>query len=311
MGEWSKSIGEKGEKIVKFVFEQILDFNSLQENSSINCSRGKNHQSSDAKNVRSTHGVDGLISYKSPLEDNTLDIGVISSKFTAGEYPRYPTTQFKSHIKDLAHTLQCFNFSKEKSDVNRSFIGVNKTDIFGILVWLSNKSPINFDLSGIVSKVQIDGDLIFDKIILLDNSKVNFLYESIFRTREKFDVSKVDFVYHNSGLNFASIHEQSFGKVFPLNYLYSDIIPLRIQTEKNIELRIFINDDYSEDQLSQILTFAKTFDHLNSIDRTLLYFKTYDDLTDEKSVKQTLSNFPTYTLDVNLSLKKFPADFRN
>ncbi|MHA3046414.1 hypothetical protein JSO59_003470 [Riemerella anatipestifer] len=263
------------------------------------------------KKNKTTHGIDGLITYKSPLEDSTLDIGVISSKFIGGEYPKYPSTNFKSHIKDLSSTLECFNYSREKSNINQNFTGVNKTDIFGILVWLSNTSPINFDLAPIVSNIQISSDLIFDKIILLDNNKVNFLYESIYRTKENFGISNVDFVYHNSGLNYTSIQENSFGKIFPLNYLYSDIIPLRIENGQDIELRIFINDDYFEEQFAQILTFAKHFDHLNSIAKTILYFKTYDSLINDNSIKQTLSNFPTYVLNENLLIKKFPSDFRN
>jgi len=309
MGEWSKSIGEKGEKIVKFIFEEILNYNSLQENNSIDCIKGTKHKDPSAKNNKTTHGIDGLITYKSPLEDYTLDIGVISSKYVGGDYPKYPSTLFKSHIKDLAFTLECFNISKLKSNLNQNFTGVNKSDIFGILVWLSNTSPVNFDLASIVSNIQIDNELIFDKIILLDNNKVNFLYESIFRSKEKFGTANVDFVYHNSGLNYTSIHENSFGKTFPLHYLYSDIIPLRIENGKDIELRIFINDDFSETQFSQILTFSKVFDHLNSIDKTVLYFKTYDYLSNDNSIKQTLSNFPTYLLNENLFVKKVSIRF--
>ena len=44
MGEWSKSIGEKGEYICKFIFENMLNFNSLIENQSINCIRGLKHK---------------------------------------------------------------------------------------------------------------------------------------------------------------------------------------------------------------------------------------------------------------------------
>lgn len=311
MGEWSKSIGEKGEKIVNFILKDILNYNSLQNNISIECVKGAKHKDPSAKNVKTTHGIDGLTTYKSPLEDHTLDICVISSKYINGEYPKYPSTLFKSHIKDLAYTLECFNNSKLKSNLNQTFTGINKTEIFGLLVWLSNTSPLNFDLASIVANIQIDNDLVFDKIILLDNNKINFLYESIFRTKEVFNTENVDFVYHNSGLNYASIHEKSFGKIFPLNYLYSDIIPLRIQNGKDIELTIFINDDFSDIQLSQILTFTKTFDHLNSIDRTVIYFKTYDSLINGNTIKQTLANFPTYNLDENLIIKTFPSDFRN
>lgn len=311
MGEWSKSIGEKGEKIVKFIFEDILNYNSLQENNSIDCVKGLKHKDSSAKNNKTSHGIDGLISYKSPVEDYTLDIGVISSKYIVGDYPKNPSTLFKSHIKDLAFTLECFNNSKLKSKLNQNFIEVNKTEIFGVLVWLSNSSSLDFDLTSKVSKIQIDDDFIFDKIIFLDNSKVNFLYESIFRTKEILNNANVDFVYHNSGLNFTSIHGKSYGKIFPINYLYSDIIPLRISDGKNVELRVFINDDFDENQFSQILNFSKSFDQLNAIDKVVLFYKSYDYLLNDNQVKQVLSNFPTYSLNDNLLIKKFPSDFRN
>jgi hypothetical protein len=311
MGEWSKSIGEKGEKIVKFIFEDILNYNSLQENNPIDCIKGMKHKDSSAKNNKTTHGIDGLVTYKSPVEDYTLDIGIISSKYVGDEYPKYPSSLFKSHMKDLAFTLECFNNSKLKSSLNQNFTEVNKTEIFGILVWLSNSSPIDFELVSSVSNIQIDADLIFDKIVLLDNCKINFLYESIYKTKEIVGFDNVDFVYHKSGLNLISIQESSYGKIFPLNYLYSDIIPLRISNGKNVELRVFINDDFSEKQFSQILNFAKSFDHLNSIDKVVLMYKSYDYLLNDNQVKQILSNFPTYSLNENLFLKKFPSDFRN
>ena len=90
MGEWSKSIGEKGEQIVKFVFEEILNFNALLENQSISCVKGKNHRKTSVEKDRTTHGIDGLVSYQNPLEDFSLDIGVISSKYIGGEYPGLP-----------------------------------------------------------------------------------------------------------------------------------------------------------------------------------------------------------------------------
>ncbi|MBB1140902.1 hypothetical protein [Myroides sp. WP-1] len=311
MGEWSKSIGEKGERIIKFIFEDILIYNSLQENISIDCIKGEKHKDSSAKNNRKSHGLDGFISSKSPVEDNTLDIGVISSKYTADEYPKYPSTLFKSHIKDLAITLECFNNSSLKNKTNFLFTDISKTEVFGILVWLSNTSTIDYDLSSKVSNIQIDNDLIFDKIILLDNCKVNFLYESIFKTNELFGIENIDFVYHNTGLNFTAIQENSFGKTFPLNYLYSDIIALRVINKSSIELRIFINDDFSEDQFSQILNFAKSFDHLNTINKIILFYKSYDYLLNENQVKELLVNFPIYSLNENLVIKKFPSDFRN
>ncbi|MGJ7032302.1 GapS4a family protein [Niabella hirudinis] len=311
MGEWSKSIGEKGENIVQFIFENILNFNSLLQNESINCIKGLKHKDKDSQSNKSSHGIDGLISYKNPLEDYTIDIGLISSKYVGGEYTKYPTTLFKSHIKDLAYSLECFNNSKLKNSINQNFIGVNKTEIFGILVWLSNTSDLKFDLISKVNNIQIDSDLVFDKIILLDNNKVNFLYESIHRTKEVFGGNNVDFVYHNSGLNFTSLQESSFGKIFPLNYLYSDIIALRTERDNIISLSIFINDDFEEEQFVQILNFAKSFDHLNAVNKVILNYKAYDYLNNENLVKEKLVKFPMYKIDQNLEIKKFPSDFRN
>lgn len=313
MGEWSKSIGEKGEYICKFIFENILNFNSLIENESINCIRGLKHKNNTAKTNRITHGLDGLISYKNPLEDYTLDIGIISSKFTSDVYPKYPNSVFKDYLQDLAQTLECFANSKIKNEINQNhnYKEVNKTELVGILVWLSNKSDLTYDLISQVNNILIESDLIFDRIILLDNNKINFLYDSIFRTKEVFGSENIDFVYHNTGLNIISQQEKSYGKIFPLNYIYSDILALRVYSKNTISLSIFINDDFEESQFVQLLSFAKSFDHLNAVDKIILHYRTYDYLIYEKSVKEKLSKFPMYSLDKNLEIKKFPSDFRN
>lgn len=257
MGEWSKSIGEKGEKIVKFIFEEILNFNSLIENQTIPCNKGEKHKLPEQTGNRTTHGLDGLISYPSPVEDYLLDIAIISAKYTASEYPKYPSTLFKSYLKELAYTIECFYNSKLKNNINSNFSNINKTEITGILVWLSNESSLDFDLVSKVDNILLDNELKFDKILLLDNSKITFLYESIFKTKEKFGSKNVDFVYHNSSLNFTSLQENSYGKIFPINYLYSDIIPLRIEEDGKINLMIFINDDFNEEHFFSDFKFCK------------------------------------------------------
>jgi hypothetical protein len=309
MGEWSKSIGEKGEKVVKFIFEEILDFNSLVENYSIDCNKGEKHKI--ATKDKTTHGIDGLVYYVSPIEDQLLDIVIISSKYTASEYENYPKNRFKSHLEDLANTIECFQNSKLKSSINQKFSAVTKTDISGILVWLSNASDLDFDLISKLSNSSIESDLNFDKVILLDNKRVNFLYESIYRVKEVYGKDNVNFVYHNSSLNYSSLQAHTYGKVFPINYFYSDIIPLRIEKENKVSFLLYVNDTFDERNFSQILSFAKSFDHLNSVDKTIVNYKGYDSLINENTVKEILFNFPKYKLDENLFVKKFPSDFRN
>lgn len=40
MGEWSKSVGEKGEKIVDYFFRDILGYGNILHNESIDCNKG-------------------------------------------------------------------------------------------------------------------------------------------------------------------------------------------------------------------------------------------------------------------------------
>ena len=310
MGEWSKSIGEKGEKIVNFIFEDILQFNSLQEGSTIQCNNNTEHKRKSAKKERTTHGLDGLLYSESPIEDGLLDTVVISSKYTSN-YPKNPKAKFKEHLKDLAHTIECFKNSKTNNEINQKFNTVTKTEITGILVWLSNGDESNYEIASKVTNSTIDNSLIFDKIILLDNNKINFLYESIYKTIKLNSKQKVSFAYHNSSLNHYGLRSHYYGTSFPINYLFSDIIPLRIENNNEVYLTIFINDDFSKDNFPQILSFAMTFDHLNSIEKTIINFTQYDNLTNENIVKDILTNFPKYKFEDNLYIKKFPSDYRD
>jgi len=170
-GEFSKKIGDEGEKIVDFIFGEILNFN-ISCNLSIDCNRPKEHKRISAKSDRTTHGIDGLIYYVSPLQDYILDIGVISSKCTSKPYPKNPAKILKEYIKDLAETLECFNYSKEKSLINQNASNVKQTETIGILVWHSFEDDLTFDLVSKTSNIHIDNELSFDKIILLSRYMV-------------------------------------------------------------------------------------------------------------------------------------------
>jgi hypothetical protein len=307
MGEWSKSIGEKGEKITKFLFEEILGINSLVENESIPCSHSIKHKRDSAQKGRTTHGLDGLFYVESPLEDELLDIIVISSKYTI-EYPKKPKPLFKKHFFDLAHTLECFRTSKINSDINQRFNNVTKTSLTGILVWLSNSDDLKFDIKPHISSSLIDKDLEFEKIIVLDNSRIWFLYEAIFKSKEQFQ--NLQYVYHNSSLNQGNLNSSSYGNKFPVNYLYSDIITLRVQENGKVLFLIYLNDNFNKNNFSQALSLAKTYDHLNATNHTYIRYLDYDDLIHNKIVKSVLVDYENFKLDSNLSISNFPSDFR-
>lgn len=311
MGEWSKSVGEKGEEIVNYFFKEILGYNTILSNESIVCNKGLKHKDKSAKSNKTTHGIDALISAKSPLEDNLLDIGIISSKFTSLAYPNSPKTLFKDYITDLAFTIECFKNSKLYSDINQKFSNVNRTDITGILVWASNKSSQKEEIISKVSNMILDNDLIFDKIIIVDNDRINFFVETIQNAKKEFGSENVKFVYHNSNLNTIGLQSISYGDFLPTNYLFSNIIPIRIVNKNDIDFVIFSKENFSKENFSKLLAFAKSFDLLHSINNIVLSFPEFNELTDEPIILSELLNFNHYKYGKNLFVKTHLSDFRN
>ena len=311
MGEWSKSVGEKGEKIMSFFFKEILGFNTVLENQSVECLKEKKHKRPFAKGDRTTHGIDGLISYKNPLEDRTLEILVASSKFTSKKYSSSPKTEFKSHITDLAYAIECFKNSKLNSETKKQFSDVDRTDVTGVIVWTSNKSPLDYALIPHISNSQLDSDLDFDRIIVIDNERFNFLYDTVYSTRRLYDDDKVSIIYHNTSLNNSMQTSTRYGKILPIQYAVSDLIPLRIENGDRVEILVFCKNDFNAENFAQVLSFAKSFDHLDLVNKTTIAFANYDDLESRKIVESQLFNFDNYKLGENLFVKKFPSDFRN
>lgn len=307
MGEWSKTLGEEGERISKFLFEEILGINSLEENITLNCKFGEKHKRKEAKGNRQTHGLDGLYYIKSPLEDELLDVAIVSTKYP-NEYPKNPRSKFLAYLKDLSEAIECFKLSEKCNTINQAYSDVTKSNYTGILVWLSNSDLVTDEILPKISKTQVPSDLEFEKVIVIDNSRINFLYQTIFKTKEK--RSKVEYVYHDTSLNTTSLNDLSYGSIFPINYLYSDIIILRIEENSNVEFLIFINDNFDSNNFEQVLSFSKSFNHLNAVDKTTIGYLTYDKLSDENIVKSTLSKFSNYKLNENLFIQKFPLDFR-
>ncbi|UUW09783.1 hypothetical protein NLG42_03050 [Flavobacterium plurextorum] len=311
MGEWSKSVGEKGEKIVDYFFRDILGYGNVLHGESITCNKPVKHKDKKAQGNRTTHGIDAFVSMVSPMEDQTLDVGVISSKFTSKPYPNSPKATFKEHFIDLAHTLECFKNSKLSADTNFGFSNVNKTEVVGILVWASNKSDESKNIISEISNIQIDNDLLFDKIVVLDNNRLSFFVDTIQNAKKEFGKENLKFVYHNTGLNNINLQSQSFGDFLPLQYLFSDIIPVRIEKDGKVELLIFSKDEFSSSNFTKLLDFAKGFDHLGSTSATVLSFPDFNDLEHSPIVKKELARFGNYIHEKNLFLKKHTEDFRN
>jgi hypothetical protein len=105
MGEWSKSVGERGEKIVADLLN-LVGWGEAQAGIDIPCSYPTRHRQENSD--RRSHGIDYSYCYVSRTADSVLDNLVISAKFTAEPYPASPSLKFRSHFKDLARAMECF-----------------------------------------------------------------------------------------------------------------------------------------------------------------------------------------------------------
>lgn len=226
MGEWSKIVGEHGEDIVN-TFLDTIGWSNKRSNIDITCTKPEKHKT--GTNPRKTHGIDFIFSYKSELEEMTVCHAVISSKFTADRYPNNPTELFKSHFISLAKDIECFKKSSIRKENSITFTA-NKDKSFGVLFWLSNEESEDFDLLEKIYSVKNIDEIDYSTIYVIDNMRAAFVYNTINSLRNTPKVASVNFLYLTNGSNNSAVARLSSGKILPVEFLNSGIIPLSITT---------------------------------------------------------------------------------
>ncbi|HDH7484977.1 TPA: hypothetical protein PJG33_004226, partial [Escherichia coli] len=118
MGEFSKYVGEVGEEIVND-FLKLFGWKNLCSNKQLDCCVGEH--------AKKTHGIDALYVYNSMLQKQSLVSVVVSAKYSSVPYDKVKTT-FRSHFKDLAHTIECYSKSQFKRTITRQFPGSSRKE---------------------------------------------------------------------------------------------------------------------------------------------------------------------------------------
>ncbi len=313
MGEWSKEIGEQGENIVEYFFKNIIGYNNnYRTNISIKCSFSEEHKKDNAKK-RLTHGIDGLVAYNCPLVDELLEIGLISSKYTFDNYPNNPKTFFKDYFVELAYTIKCFTYSPEYQDINSAAEDVTDTTITGLLFWLSNSEEHKgFDLIPEISNSIFQGlELVYDKIIIVDNARMEFLFNLIQPIKKVFGEENFDFIYHKTGINKSITHNASFGKKLPLQLIASNVIPIRASKGDDVYLIIGSREKFNEEDLIKYIALSKQFNHLEATTKTIISFPDYIKLNHQGRVEKVVANIKGLSHKDQIEVVKHDFDFRN
>lgn len=254
MGEASKSSGELGERYVEN-FLNLIGWTTGQSNESISCIEPEKHKNPTAKGGRKTHGIDELYTYESPMDSNTLIHSVMSVKHTDDVYPNSPNSKFKEHISDLAYAIECFTESKLLIE-NRADHEIENEQIVGILFWLSSKSNKNESVISKIKNPELKNDLLFDRIHVVDNDRVEFITKSINLIKDKFSTYKFSFYYIDTPNNLSDRKKECSGNILPIEMLNSDIQVFKLEKDKETILAIVVKDNFDSDSLKRIFGLA-------------------------------------------------------
>jgi|GEM_PF-356511 len=254
MGENSKSSGELGESYVS-KFLKLIGWDNTQSNESLTCCETAKHNTNDSKDGRKTHGIDELYTYESPMDSNTLTHAIVSVKHTDNKYPTSPNSTFKKYVTDLAYTIECFKES-DLINQNRENTKRNNEEIIGVLIWLSSEDNRSASLIDKLNNPTLKDDLLYERIHILDNDRIEFITKSINLIKENFNQYKYSFYYIDTPNNLADSNKTYNGNILPIEMLSSDIQIFKLEKEKEIILVIVMKDEFNKDSLKRILGLA-------------------------------------------------------
>ncbi|MBD2652774.1 hypothetical protein H6G45_04530 [Synechocystis sp. FACHB-383] len=308
MGEWSRRIGEVGEEIVG-EFLDLIGWGDSQRNLTLPCMKGLRHGNSGKS--RTTHGIDYLFSYESQLSNRTLDHLVISVKYTLDPYPANSNSKFKEHFLDLAKTMECFKGSEIRQSSNSQFSGIDRARETGVLFWLSHDTSDTGDVIQKVSGARNLDDYNYGSIYVVDNKRVSFIYNTVKYLSSNRPDSDIEFFYPNTGKNYNPINKETSGKILPVEFVNSSVLPLKLSNKDDSKTFVVaVMDDFQKDNLKRLmgLSYEITSDFAKD---TLILFPNFDRIRHENQVSEAKSSFRDKRFTENVRVSSYRADFRN
>jgi hypothetical protein len=302
MGEFSKRIGDLGEEIVG-EFLALIGWHQPIRNFDI--------PSIDPdKHGKKTHGIDAYFHYQSPVVSRTLENILISVKYSQDKYPNAPVEKFKAHYKDLGMAIESFKKSELRAKTINSRSNFETVFDRGIIFWLNNVDDDSQDILQKLFKLEAPKDFNHDGIFLVDNKKIEFFFSAIEFTKRKFPSKPIQFTYFNTGLNSDNDAPKN-GTIMPIQYLASNILPIRVQTDTDKNTLILCSrENFEEDELIKLIGLAKNIT-ANFQSHTIIAFPDYNRLQHEQLVSNAKLVFEDASFTNALFVENFNPNFRN
>lgn len=307
MGENSKKIGEIGENIVGNFFH-LLGWEGTLTGETLPCGKPSKHAREESRSgKRESHGIDYLFCYRSPLESSTAENAVISVKHSRKPYASNPKSTFKSHAKDLVETLECYKHSEVKKQQQELLGKTIKSRDSGVLFWLSSSDDTYDDVVSKVANSRLDPDWNFESFHVVDNMRANFMYDTIRYLRNKYGAEQLNYYYPETSLSYVDKSISRFGKVCPVEFLSSPLIPFIIRAPSEHEQDIFCLssiDGFAQDSLRRLIQAAKEYTQEMSC-QLLFLFPNYVDSNHRDAKTKAATGF-----DMDIHGRMIVASYR-
>jgi len=155
----------------------------------------------------------------------------------------------------------------------------NSINDVGVLIWLNNQTESNDDLISVVASARIDS-YANKTIYIVDNKRAAFILEIMKFIKTQNDKYDYVFYYPCTGQNINPVSRENSGKLLPVEYLNSSIIPIKLQNKDNHkEICFFIGvlDAFEEDDFTRLMGLAKDIS-ATFASQVIIAFPDYNDL---------------------------------
>ncbi|HMI79960.1 MAG TPA: hypothetical protein VK484_14270 [Ferruginibacter sp.] len=302
MGEFSKRIGDIGEQIV-VDFLALIGWHQPVRNIDIPSIDPEKH-------AKQSHGIDGYFHYQSPMIARTLENILISVKYSKDKYPNAPIEQFKKYYKDLGMAIESFKKSELRATTISNRSDFETTFDRGIIFWLNNVDDDSQDILQKLFKIEAPKDFNHDGIFLVDNKKIEFIFYAIEFAKRKYPNKQIEFTYFNTGFNSDDSSVKN-GTIMPVQYLSSNILPLKIATDANKNTLILCSkENFEQNELIKLIGLAKNIAG-NFQANTIIAFPDYNRLQHEQIVDSAKLTFEEASFTNALTVDNFNPNFRN
>ncbi|WP_286133452.1 hypothetical protein [Colwellia sp. UCD-KL20] len=201
---------------------------------------------------------------------------------------------------------------RSQNNEDYEMTGINGANDTGVLFWFTSDKTSDQDVVSKICNINLDKTLMFSVIHIVDSARAAYIYNSIKYIQNNFSDCEYFFHYAFSSSNYKDPKIEKYGKIFPVEYLTSDIIPFRLINKQSRKVSFCLSSrgEFSEEAINRLLYLASDVSQDFTSDFIFL-FPEYNLLEHEPIVKRAMRVHNDKINTLNITVKSYGNDFRN